>query len=476
MTLQVEPNRIGFSGTNSQEREREPKRTTIRLGDTRINLRLGPGALALARLTLGEILRCRKRLVSQPDLRDTTSLCQYQSSRSIVLVAQSCIDIAASTRLKIQPRSTRVFVLFSSPSKLLIRLLVNQFAPAMNQEQARLAQAHCRHLSFVIYVLPRKQKAAYRDEIYVVRIVYLASSNQGRAKEGDSSRGSVRCCEPGALTSFHGKPDVGVDYLPYLAALFSGFGLRTAHGVLCGLFSDRNNELDMRYENVAIRKIRKVTRNRRIRRLETWSEDRGEKENRSQSRLRAQKTKLASFSRIDNVNKMHYIQKSSLPSDFLDNPNAGGSRLHPRQLLQSDSGSLLKLHSESSSKRSESSKEKRSFSSHSIRCPPAAALPPVLPPPRPPPPPPPLPEDRARLPASFNYRANQHTRKYERVLDGYLPPCPPRRISSARIPCSGVNSTTAFPKTCIREKTTFHIAILIATFRFQYNLHKACSF
>jgi len=38
---------------NSQEREREPKRTTIRLGDTRINLRLGPGALALARLTLG---------------------------------------------------------------------------------------------------------------------------------------------------------------------------------------------------------------------------------------------------------------------------------------------------------------------------------------------------------------------------------------------------------------------------------------
>lgn len=43
---------------------------------------------------------------------------------------------------------------------------------------------------------------------------------------------------PGALTSFHGKPDVGADYLPYLAALFSGFGLRTAYGVLCSLFRD----------------------------------------------------------------------------------------------------------------------------------------------------------------------------------------------------------------------------------------------
>ncbi|KYM84031.1 hypothetical protein ALC53_05587 [Atta colombica] len=206
-----------------------------------------------------------------------------------------------------------------------------------------------------------------------------------------------------------------------------------------------------------------------------WSEDQGEKENRSQLRLRVQKTKLASFSRlsyeairsvldaprtcIDNVNKITKRQKNNLPSqDFLDNPNVGGSRLHPLQLLQSDSGSLLKLHSESSSKRSESSKEK--------------LLPPARPPP--PPPPPPLPEDRARLPASFNYRANQHTRKYERVLDGYLPPCPPRRISSARS-CSGVDSTTVFLKTCVREKTTFHITIvLIATF--QYNLHKTCFF
>ncbi|KYM84033.1 hypothetical protein ALC53_05589 [Atta colombica] len=106
---------------NSQEREREPKRTTIRLGDTRINLRLGPGALALARLTLGYRVRICAR----------------------------------------------------------------------------------RH----------------------------------------SSRGSVRCCEPGALTSFYSKPDVEVDYLPYLAALFSGFGLRTTHGVLCGLFSDTNSFL-----------------------------------------------------------------------------------------------------------------------------------------------------------------------------------------------------------------------------------------
>ncbi|EGI60929.1 hypothetical protein G5I_10849 [Acromyrmex echinatior] len=255
---------------NSQEREREPKRTTIRLGDTRINLRLGPGALALARLTLGEILRCRKRLVSQPDLRDTTSLCQYQSSRSIVLIAQSCIDIAASTHLvKWRGQLSRHPIKkYSGPNILNRRQTqpVNQFAPAMNQEKAQLVRTRCRHLSFVIYVyddneknkspakqsefkkrrgslLPRKQKATYRDEICVLRIVYLASSNQERAKEGDSSRGSVRCCEPGALTSFHGKPDVEVDYLPYLAALFSGFGLRTAHGVLCGLFSDTNSVL-----------------------------------------------------------------------------------------------------------------------------------------------------------------------------------------------------------------------------------------
>lgn len=224
--------------------------------------------------------------------------------------------------------------------------------------------------------------------------------------------------------------------------------------------------------------------------------------------------------------------KKRLPShDFLDIPNVGGSRLHPRQLLHSDSGSLLKLHRESSSKRSESSKEKRSFSSHSIRCPPpdpassapillgsaaapaapafleAAVLPsppplllasppplaptpappplplapaapplplppasPFLPPVRPPapPPPPPLPEDRARLPASFNCRAN-HTRNYERVLDGgYLPPCSPRRVSSARSR-GDADSTTAYPETCDREKTTFQINYsFIVPLRYQY--------
>lgn len=135
--------------------------------------------------------------------------------------------------------------------------------------------------------------------------------------------------------------------------------------------------------------------------------------------------------------------------NLLERPNVAVGRLHPRQLLQRDSGSLLKLHRESSSKRSESSKEKRSFSSHSIKCPPAGpaassatipgsaavaavpafladAPPPAAPPfpplapvlpavrPPPPPPPPPLPEDRARLPASFNCRANQHTRHHER--------------------------------------------------------------
>lgn len=145
-------------------------------------------------------------------------------------------------------------------------------------------------------------------------------------------------------------------------------------------------------------------------------------------------------------------------------PNAAAGRLHPLQLLQSDSCSLLKLHSESSSKRSESSNEKRSFSSHSIKWPerqapssvapfaipdsaaapaflehaplpppalllfpppllpvPPLPLPPDLPalrppptpplppapPPPPPPPPPPLPEDRARLPASFNCRTKR---------------------------------------------------------------------
>ncbi|KYN43783.1 hypothetical protein ALC56_02046 [Trachymyrmex septentrionalis] len=154
---------------NSQEREREPKRTTIRLGDTRINLRLGPGALALARLTLGEILRCRKRLVSQPDLRDTTSLCQYQSSRSIVLVAQSCIDIAASTCENTASINSRVraflFPIETAHSfgerNTKSFLPVNQFASAMNQKEARLVRTHRRRLSFVIYV--------YDDNEYFVQ-------------------------------------------------------------------------------------------------------------------------------------------------------------------------------------------------------------------------------------------------------------------------------------------------------------------
>ncbi|XP_011879088.1 PREDICTED: WAS/WASL-interacting protein family member 3-like [Vollenhovia emeryi] len=209
-------------------------------------------------------------------------------------------------------------------------------------------------------------------------------------------------------------------------------------------------------------------------------------------------------------------RESHSPSpDFLDIPNAGGSRLQPRQLLQSDSGSLLKLHRESSSKRSESSKEKRSFSSHSIRCPPAgpaassATIPgsaaalaapaflepappgpppppppspspsppppppppppptppagpllplPVLPPvrPPPPPPPPPLPEDRARLPASFNCRANQHTRNYERVPDYYPPLCQPRRVSPARSRSDVASTGPSAPRTCNRERASHY--------------------
>ncbi|KYN04786.1 hypothetical protein ALC62_04345 [Cyphomyrmex costatus] len=272
--------------------------------------------------------------------RDTASLCQYQSSRSIVLVAQSCIDIAASTRP------------------------VNQFAAAMNQKQARLVRAHCRHLSFVIYV--------YDDN----------ESNQGRAKDSD-------------LLGPQGAP------------------LRL-HGLISELCTPGP---------------RQTVRERP-------SPSNGEPRSNYVGETRAPLFYVSSVAR-NGILWINHPQRSLPSQDFLDNPNAGGSRLHPRQLLQSDSGSLLKLHSESSSKRSESSKEKRSFSSHSIRCPPAV-LPPARPPP--PPPPPPLPEDRARLPASFNYRANQHTRKYERVLDGYLSPCPPRRISSARS-CNDVDFT-----------------------------------
>lgn len=161
-------------------------------------------------------------------------------------------------------------------------------------------------------------------------------------------------------------------------------------------------------------------------------------------------------------------------------PKATAGRRHPLQLLQSDSCSLLKLHRESSSKRSESSNEKRSFSSHSIKWPerpapssvaplaipesvaaaapalleqapppplwllllllllpppllpaPLFPVPPLPPPdlpvlrPTPPPPPPPLPDDRARLPASFNCRTTrQHTRHYK--YDSPPPPPPAR--------------------------------------------------
>lgn len=196
------------------------------------------------------------------------------------------------------------------------------------------------------------------------------------------------------------------------------------------------------------------------------------------------------------------MRHHSPSEDFLDMPNAAAGRLHPLQLLQSDSCSLLKLHSESSSKRSESSNEKRSFSSHSIKWPErpapssvapllipdsAAAAPaflehaplppppllllPLLPPPPllpvpplplppdlpalrpptppPPPPPPPLPEDRARLPASFNCRTKrQHTRHYER--DG-LPPSPPRRISPEQSRCTLAD---VLREICGEESTT----------------------
>lgn len=179
----------------------------------------------------------------------------------------------------------------------------------------------------------------------------------------------------------------------------------------------------------------------------------------------------------------------------MERPNVAVGRLHPRQLLQRDSGSLLKLHRESSSKRSESSKEKRSFSSHSIKCPPAgpaassatipgsAAAPaapafladappapaappfpplaPVLrPPPPPPPPPPPLPDDRARLPASFNCRANQHTRHHERVLDGHLPRRRWSLTTRRRVSPSDVeSSTTAALRGRLHPRNVTHISI-----------------
>lgn len=80
------------------------------------------------------------------------------------------------------------------------------------------------------------------------RTFFSASQNKNREKKEKglnraslrkkrtASRGSdqcePRCCEPGALTLFHSKPDVGIDYLPHLAALFFGFGLYRLYGAL----------------------------------------------------------------------------------------------------------------------------------------------------------------------------------------------------------------------------------------------------
>lgn len=84
---------------------------------------------------------------------------------------------------------------------------------------------------------------------------------------------------------------------------------------------------------------------------------------------------------------------------------------HPLQLLQTLSGSELQLHSESSSKRSESSKLNRSPSSQSSMAG-ATTSPPPPAAPAPPPALPPLPLPPARLPPAAAASFRQRTKAY----------------------------------------------------------------
>jgi hypothetical protein len=80
------------------------------------------------------------------------------------------------------------------------------------------------------------------------------------------------------------------------------------------------------------------------------------------------RTKKGSCTKDKEVVKLSVL-KVALPSvAFLEDPNANEPSVglfHPRQLLHTDSGSLLQLHSESSSNLSESSNENLSSPSQS---------------------------------------------------------------------------------------------------------------